>query len=75
MIFNELCDQTRCEITCMKSHHQVISGGLSVLQTLKLKRSMLTKSSFILLFKELAQLQHDCLNKKLEEIKGINLYL
>ena len=72
MIFNELCDQTRCEITCVKSHHQVISGGLSVLQTLKLKRSMITKFSFILLFKERAQLHQDRVDKKLEEIKGIN---
>ena len=44
------------------------------LQALKFKRSMLTTSLFILLFKEMMKSHQDNTNKKLEELKGINSF-
>ena len=34
-IFRELCDRMRFEVDCAKSHHRVISEGLSILIIIK----------------------------------------
>ena len=70
----ELCDQMRFEVACAKSHHHVISDGL-FWQTLKLKRIMLTKSLFILLFKETMKSCLKSIMNNHEELKGMNLFL
>ena len=62
----ELCDQMRFEVTCAKSDHCVIS---------ELKRSMLTKSLFILLFKETMKSGEESIIQSHEELRGINLFL
>ena len=41
-IFGELCDQMRSEVDCAKSHHHVISEGLTVELLLLWKRHFLT---------------------------------
>ena len=56
----------RFELTCAKSDHRVIS---------ELKRSMLTKSLFILLFKETMKSGEESIIQSHEELRGINLFL
>ena len=62
-IFFKLCQKLRL-IMLIKS-----------LQTLKLKRSMLTKSLLILLFKGMVKSVKDITRKNHEENKGINSFL